>query len=152
MNVHRTSVYLLIVSVIALIALGLVMMSSTSAYAPESHGDATFLLKKQAGWLALGVGVFAIAAAVDYHMLQKAWWILLAVSVVLLALCYVPRFCHLINGSRRWIQLGALRFPALGVCEAGGRSRRGLAAARGMRRIPANSCAALWRRSARPAS
>ena len=66
MNVHRTSVYLLIVTVISLIALGLVMMSSTSAYAPESHGDATFLLRRQAEWLALGVCVFAIAAVVDH--------------------------------------------------------------------------------------
>ena len=110
MNVHRTSVYLLIGTVIGLIALGLVMMSSTSAYAPESHGDATFLLRRQAEWLALGVCVFAVAATLDYHLLQKTWWIWFAVSLVLLALCFVPHFCHRINGSRRWIQLGALKF------------------------------------------
>jgi cell division protein FtsW len=110
LNVHRTSVYLLIVTVIGLIALGLVMMSSTSAYAPESHGDATFLLRRQAEWLALGVFVFAVAAALDYHLLQKTWWIWFALSIALLALCYFPHFCHRINGSRRWIQLGALRF------------------------------------------
>ena len=44
MNAHRTSVYLLVVTVICLIVLGLVMLSSTSAYAPESHGSAMFLL------------------------------------------------------------------------------------------------------------
>jgi cell division protein FtsW len=110
LNVHRTSVYLLIVTVIGLIALGLVMMSSTSAYAPESHGDATFLLRRQAEWLALGVCVFAIAAALDYHLLQKTWWIWFSLSLLLLALCYAPHFCHRINGSRRWIQLGSLRF------------------------------------------
>jgi cell division protein FtsW len=109
-NVHRTSVYLLIVTVIGLIALGLVMMSSTSAYAPESHGDATFLLRRQAEWLALGVCVFAVAAALDYHLLEKTWWIWFAVALALLALCFAPHFCHRINGSRRWIQLGALRF------------------------------------------
>src|SRR5580698_926813 len=86
------------------------MMSSTSAYAPESHGDATFLLKRQAEWLALGVVVFAIAAGLDYHLLQKTWWIWFALSVVLLALCFLPHFCHRINGSRRWIQLASLRF------------------------------------------
>ena len=106
MNIHRTSVYLLIVTVIGLIALGLVMMSSTSAYAPESHGDAAFLLKRQAGWLALGVVVFAISAAMDYHLLQKTWLLWFCLSLGLLSLCFVPRFCHLINGSRRWINLG----------------------------------------------
>ena len=110
MNVHRTSVYLLIITVIGLIALGLVMMSSTSAYAPESHGDATFLLRRQAAWLALGVCVFAVAAALDYHLLEKTWWIWFAVSLALLSLCYMHQFCHLINGSRRWIQLGPLKF------------------------------------------
>ena len=75
MNVHRTSVYLLVVAVIGLIVLGLVMLSSTSAYAPESHGSATFLLKRQVVWLAAGLVICAIAASVDYHRWEKTWWI-----------------------------------------------------------------------------
>ena len=70
MNAHRTSVYLLVVTVIALIVLGLVMLSSTSAYAPESHGSAVFLLKRQLMWLGIGVLVCAIGAGLDYHLLQ----------------------------------------------------------------------------------
>lgn len=112
MNIHRTSVYLLIVTVIGLIVLGLVMMSSTSAYAPESHGDATFLLKRQAEFLGLGILVFGLAAAFDHHLLQKTWAIWFCVSLILLSLCFVPHFCHLINGSRRWIKLGLTFQPS----------------------------------------
>jgi cell division protein FtsW len=110
LNVHRTSVYLLVVAVIGLIVLGLVMLSSTSAYAPESHGSATFLLKRQAVWLGIGVVVCAVAACVDYHVWQKSWWLWFGLSVVLLALCFVPPIGHRINGSARWIRLGPAAF------------------------------------------
>ncbi len=110
MNIHRTSVYLLVVAVIGLIVLGLVMLSSTSAYAPESHGSATFLLKRQIVWLAAGLVVCAAAAAVDYHHWQKTWWIWFGLSVVMLALCFVPHFGHRINGSARWVKLAGFSF------------------------------------------
>ena len=106
MNAHRTSVYLLVASVIGLIVLGLVMMSSTSAYAPESKGDPMFLLNLQVKWLAVGVVLCAFAAALDYHLLQKTWWLWFGIAVVLLVCCFVPHIGHKMNGSRRWIRLG----------------------------------------------
>ena len=106
MNAHRTSVYLLVASVIGLIVLGLVMMSSTSAYAPESKGDPMFLLNLQVKWLAVGVVLCAAAATLDYHLLQKTWWLWFAIAVVLLVCCFVPHIGHKMNGSRRWIRLG----------------------------------------------
>ncbi len=110
MNVHRTSVYLLVVAVIGLIVLGLVMLSSTSAYAPESNGSATFLLKRQVAWLVVGIIVCAVAASVDHHLWQKTWWIWFGLAVVLLALCFVPPFGHRINGSARWIRVAGFSF------------------------------------------
>ena len=112
MNAHRTSVYVLVVTVIGLIVLGLVMLSSTSAYAPESHGNALFLLKRQVMWLGIGLVVFALGVGLDYHLLQKTWWIWFGLSVFLLALCYVPHICHRINGSRRWINIGVTFQPS----------------------------------------
>lgn len=110
MNVHRTSVYLLVVAVLGLIVLGLVMLSSTSAYAPESHGSAVFLLKRQLLWLAVGVVVCAVAAGLDYHFWQKTWWLWFALAVALLALCFIPPLGHRINGSSRWIRLAGFSF------------------------------------------
>ncbi len=110
MNVHRTSVYLLVVAVIGLIVLGLVMLSSTSAYAPESRGSATFLLKRQVVWLGVGFVVCAVAASVDYNFWRKTWWVWFGFAAVLLALCFVPPFGHRINGSARWIRLAGFSF------------------------------------------
>jgi cell division protein FtsW len=112
LNAHRTSVYLLVVTAISLIVIGLVMLSSTSAYAPESHGSAMFLLKRQVVWLGIGVVVCAIAAGLDYHYLQKTWWIWFVLSIILLSLCFVPHICHRINGSRRWINIGVTFQPS----------------------------------------
>jgi cell division protein FtsW len=112
LNAHRNSVYLLVVTVISLIALGIVMLSSTSAYAPEAHGNAMFLLKRQLVWLGIGVVVCAIASGLDYHYLQKTWWIWFSLSIFLLALCFVPHICHRINGSRRWINIGVTFQPS----------------------------------------
>ena len=112
MNAHRTSVYLLVVTIIGLIALGLVMLSSTSAYVPEAHGNAMFLLKRQIVWLGIGVVVCAVAASLDYHVLEKTWWIWFLLSILLLALCFVPHICHRINGSRRWINIGVTFQPS----------------------------------------
>src|SRR3954470_20964988 len=86
------------------------MLSSTSAYAPESHGSATFLLKRQVVWLAAGIVVCAVAASVDYHFWQRTWWIWFGISVVLLAMCFIPPFGHRINGSARWIRLAGFSF------------------------------------------
>jgi cell division protein FtsW len=112
LNAHRTSVFLLVVTVIGLIVLGLVMLSSTSAYAPESHGSAVFLLKRQVVWLGIGIVVCAAASAMDYHVLEKTWWIWFIASIFLLALCFVPHICHRINGSRRWINIGVTFQPS----------------------------------------
>ncbi len=106
MNAHRTSVYLLVAAVIGLIVLGLVMMTSTSAFAVESRGDPMYLLRKQSVGLVIGVVLCAFAACVDHHLLQKSWWLWFGLSAVLLALCFAPHIGQELNGSRRWIRLG----------------------------------------------
>jgi cell division protein FtsW len=103
---HSTSVYLLIGAVLALITLGLVMMSSTSAFAPESHGDAMFLLKRQVVWLGVGLLLGAIASMVDYHHLHRFSWIAYVLAAILLLLCFVPHIGHSHYGAKRWIKLG----------------------------------------------
>ncbi|MCX6977054.1 MAG: FtsW/RodA/SpoVE family cell cycle protein, partial [Verrucomicrobia bacterium] len=83
MKPHSTSVYLLIGAVLALITLGLVMMSSTSAFAPESHGDAMFLLKRQVVWLGVGLLLGSLASMVDYHHLHRFSWFAYALAAIL---------------------------------------------------------------------
>ena len=48
---HRKSAYLVFVAVLGLLAIGIIMLFSTSAFARESHGDVYVFVKRQAsGW------------------------------------------------------------------------------------------------------
>src|SRR5437879_972612 len=116
---HRKSAYILFLAMLGLLVIGIVMLFSTSAFARDSHGDALFFLKRQAGWLGVGLILCIAAALIDYHFWQRTWWIWLAVAVVTLALCFVPHFGMRINGSRRWIGLGPISFQPSEIAKVG---------------------------------
>ena len=107
---HRNSVYLLVFFAATLLVLGLVMLSSTSAFAQDSHGDPSYFVKRQIFWAAIGVVLCVGAALVDYHFWQRTWWIWFAVAFVFLALCFVPHVGMRINGASRWVNLRVLTF------------------------------------------
>jgi cell division protein FtsW len=100
------NVFLLVFAVVALTSLGIVMLTSTGAYAHEAKGDAHFFLKRQLMWLVGGAACCFVAAIVDYRRLEKAWWVLYVVSAALLACCFVPGIGRTFNGSSRWIWIG----------------------------------------------
>jgi cell division protein FtsW len=109
LNALRTSSYLLIITVLGLIVLGLVMMTSTSAFAAESKGEAMFLFSRQIRGLGVGLVLCGLAALLDYHFLEKTWKVWYGIAVVLLILCFVPHIGHTRFGASRWINLG-IRF------------------------------------------
>lgn len=102
---QRSSIYLLLISVVGLVTLGVVMLFSTSAFAQESHGDVYYFIKRQGMWLLIGTGACIGGALTDYHLWRRSWRIWFVVSVLLLALCFVPHVGMRINGSLRWINL-----------------------------------------------
>ena len=93
-----------------MLAIGIVMLSSTSAFAKDSHGDMYYFIKRQAIWLAVGFVVCAVGALVDYHFWLRTWWIWFGLALIALAFCFVPHFGMRINGSRRWVGLGPMTF------------------------------------------
>ncbi len=106
----KNSARILVLSVAALVSIGMVMLFSASAYARDSHGDVYFFLKRQSVWLAIGTVACVLATLTDYHYWSKAWAPLFAVAAVLLALCFVPHIGLRLNGSSRWVRLGPLVF------------------------------------------
>ncbi len=102
---QRSSIYLLLLSVVGLVTLGVVMLFSTSAFAQDSHGDIYYFVKRQALWLLIGVTGLVAGAFTDYHVWRRSWAICFGVAVLLLALCFVPHLGMRINGSLRWLNL-----------------------------------------------
>ena len=78
--------WVLIGAVVSIALLGLVMIYSASSVADYVHfGDSAYHLKRQAGWVLVGLLALVIFARLDYRRLrQGAWWLLVASDVGLL--------------------------------------------------------------------
>lgn len=102
--------YILILSMVSLLAIGIVMLQSTGAFARDSHGDMYYFVRRQTFWLCIGLAAMAGAAMTDYRWWGKFWPHLYGLAAVLLVLCFVPPIGMKINGSWRWINLGFASF------------------------------------------
>ncbi|EEF60428.1 putative lipid II flippase FtsW [Pedosphaera parvula] len=97
----------LVFCVAALLALGMVMLYSSSMADKGMH-----YLIMQCLWGSVGLVSCVIAACVDYRLLKKLAWPILIFSIVLLVFVlagpanYAPR----INGARRWLNFHGFRF------------------------------------------
>lgn len=99
----KVAVTTLVFCVAALLALGMVMLYSSSM----TQVGARFLLM-QLVWCAAGLVACVVAASLDYRILKRYWWALLGVAIVLLVAVLLPQFGRRINGAQRWISLGPM--------------------------------------------
>ncbi|MEI8234466.1 MAG: putative peptidoglycan glycosyltransferase FtsW [Verrucomicrobiota bacterium] len=123
----------LLLSVTTMVVIGMVMLFSTGSFSrdafkvkksrpnteavaaaqdlpQEEKGgkeilwDPAYLVKRQAIWLGLGVILCIAAARVDYLFWKKTWLLWFVLAAALLVVCFAfPK----VNGSHRWIRLGA---------------------------------------------
>ncbi len=106
---------------ISLLAIGLMMVASTSAYAEFAEAKDTFnpYLQKQT-FLAIG-GIIAaiILSRFDYRNLKNyILWIWIGCTILLI-LCYIPGIGKEINGEARWIGFGSLTFQPSEIAKIG---------------------------------
>ena len=104
---------LLLGAVAALLAVGVVMVySSSSVVALTTYNDPSYFMKRQIVWALLGLLVMMAAMRWDHGRLadKRVVGLLLLVTFVLLAAVFVPVLGRTINGARRWIKLGGLTF------------------------------------------
>ncbi|PWA13409.1 stage V sporulation protein E [Pueribacillus theae] len=100
--------YLLIVSTLLLLTIGLIMVYSASAiWADFRFHDPFFFAKRQL--LFAGVGVFAMffIMNVDYWVWQKWSKVLLIICFILLILVLIPGVGLVRGGARSWLGVGA---------------------------------------------
>ena len=94
---------------ILLLAIGLVMVYSSSIAMAEASAHAGFRSWYFLARHAMFIGVGVLAAFVAFQVPMKAWqqlapWLFLG-GVILLALVFVPGVGKSVNGSRRWLSL-----------------------------------------------
>jgi cell division protein FtsW len=98
-------------SVVALTAVGLTMVLSTSyLYAQERFGDGIYFFRKQL--IAGGAGLvgLVIGSLVPVALLRRLAYPLLAVTLVVLILVLIPGIGVMRGGARRWLMLPGFAF------------------------------------------
>ena len=99
----RRAAIILCISVAVLVALGLIMLASTSAWAYGMDEDPYLLVKRQGIFTGVGLLAALVAGCIDYRILRRIWMPLLIAGCVLLTLCYVPGVQVVVKGEARWI-------------------------------------------------
>jgi len=98
--------FILFATVMLLVSIGVIMVYSASSYvATYEYNNPEFFFIKQSLWACFGFISMIIAIKIDYHIIKKyTGAIMLVTLILLLAVFAFP----IVNGSKRWINLGPM--------------------------------------------
>ena len=103
-----TSYYLLLGASTMLLAIGLMMvLSSSSVYSFRVHDSSYYIFIKQLTWVLIGVPAAWLASRMNRRLLRLMAWPAVLVAVVLLALTQTSLGFE-VNGNRNWLAFGPL--------------------------------------------
>ena len=98
----------LVLAAAAVLALGLVMVASAStSIAARVHGDPLAYFWRQSAHAVVAIGAAVLATRVPMRLWERAGPVLMIAAVVLLGLVLVPGVGREVNGSTRWLGVGA---------------------------------------------
>ncbi len=108
--------YLIVLAVVALTAIGILMVYSSSAIRAYVLSQNTFaVVGPQLVWAVLGVIAMVVTMQIDYRYWRLASIPLYGAAIALLVLVLLPGIGVRVGGSARWLQLGPL--PAVHPAE-----------------------------------
>jgi len=108
---RTTEFQALVATTVVLWLLGLIMTFSASFVASTAEsGNAFGIFARQLLWSLLGLPLLVVAARSDYRRWRSLAGPLLVVSLLAAAAVVLPGVGVVVNGARRWIDLGPLRF------------------------------------------
>src|SRR5439155_13269045 len=114
-NRHQPD-YSILVAVVALVAIGILMVYSSSGLRAYINQDDTLaIVGPQILWAAIGLVVLAVVMPIDYRVLRLLAVPGYVVAVALLILVFVPSLNRVVGGSARWLVVGPL--PAVHPAE-----------------------------------
>lgn len=95
--------------VLALLVIGVTMMTSTTVeMAYRDYGDPFFLMKKQGVFLLLGMFCIFILSNIRLVFWERVGPLLLIIALAALVLVLFPGIGRSVNGSSRWLALGPI--------------------------------------------
>jgi len=106
----------ILVAIVALAAIGILMVYSSSAMKAFLQQDDTFaIVGPQIQWAALGLVAMLVMMRVDYRVLRVLSVPLFLIGIGGLILVFVPALNVVVGGSARWLKIGPL--PAVHPAE-----------------------------------
>ncbi|HIP96522.1 MAG TPA: putative lipid II flippase FtsW [Anaerolineae bacterium] len=103
--------YFLIITVAALLIVGLMMVySSTFDLAYKGFGDPAYFFRRQILWMVLGLGAMIVLARIEYQFWQRVAILLMAGALLLLGIVLV--FGNTRFGGQRWLLPGGSVQPS----------------------------------------
>jgi cell division protein FtsW len=109
--------YILIVVGLLLIIGILMVYSASNAFSREQLGDSLHYLKRQLISCGLGLALMFGAMWIDYRLYQRLAWMMIAFSMILLVLIFIPDVGVKIGGSTRWIKIGNFTFQPVEIAK-----------------------------------
>ena len=107
-------------TVLIMLAIGLIMVFSASApVAEHENNDVYYIIKDQLVFALIGIAVMVIAANFDYHKLKKFSGLALIGSLLLLTLVVTPGIRRTVNATYRWLFLGPVHFQPSELAKLG---------------------------------
>ena len=101
--------YGILVAIVALAAVGILMVYSSSAMRAYLQKDDTFaIVGPQILWAALGIGAMVAMMRVDYRLLRLVALPLYVGAIATLMLVFMPQLNVVVGGSARWLRIGPL--------------------------------------------
>jgi cell division protein FtsW len=95
---------------LAIVLLGLVMVTSASITIAGRDGDPFAFLERQLLLVLVGAVAAAVTFAIPTARLEQLALPLLLLAVLLLCMVLIPGLGHVVNGSRRWLRLAGMNF------------------------------------------
>lgn len=103
--------FILCITVLLLLALGIIMVLSASApSALSTTGNSYTFVKKQLLFAVIGLVAMFIISKVDYRFYKKYYWYAYVIGVIVLLLVVVPGLGYSVKGATRWIRIGGTGF------------------------------------------
>lgn len=107
-----TSYYLVLFSVLALTAFGLVMVLSASSISSYDGGTGSSfsLFFRQATFAIAGLGLMFVASVMPLKFWKRVALPAVILGIGLQILPLLPGFGHTVNGSQSWVRIGGFQF------------------------------------------
>mgnify|MGYP005855296095 FL=1 len=112
--------YILLMTTLALVGIGIVMVYSTSAIlAADRFQDPYYFLKRQAIYAGVGFLFMLLAMFFPYRPLRRLAYPILLGSILLLLAVLIPGIGYRAGGSMRWIKMGTFSFQPSELAKLG---------------------------------